>query len=272
MVCGQVFGRAYINDRSAGTSVFLTWIDRQNVIESRVIDLVKELPYFLLLLLILQRFDDAKWGYLSECPDSKVKTETKGGVLVASLAGDDKNIIFYPDIDDIYLGTTLIGRGTSVNGGKIGLVSNHNPGDFPTSEILRNGNDIMVKIYWPEEARKSEVEILKKAEECGKKIKFIENHIPEMVFHQDPNFLCSSTKMIREFLGLPTNGSRRLRIIAFRRLQPIRKLEEKEMLKAYLDCFFCKYREQLTHRLRVLTSPRYRPFLFVEDGDSTRGR
>ena len=62
------------------------------------------------------------------------------------------------------------------------------------------------------------------------KIDFIANHIPEMVCHLDPNFLCSSTKTTRQFLGLPTDSFPRLRIIAFRRLVPIRKLNEKHML------------------------------------------
>jgi len=108
------------------------------------------------------------------------------------------------------------------------------------TEKLREGNSLVVNIYWPEESRTSEVEILKKAKEYGKKIDFIGNHIPEMVCHLDPNFLCSATKTIRQFLGLSTDGSRRLRIIVFRRLQPIKELKEKDMLTAHLQCFFCK--------------------------------
>ena len=87
----------------------------------------------------------------------------------------------------------------------------------------------------------SEVEILKKAKECGEKIEFIRNHIPQMVGHLESNFLCSSTRTVREFLDLPTEGSRRLRIIVFRRLVPIKELEENDMLTAYLYCFFCEY-------------------------------
>jgi len=86
------------------------------------------------------------------------------------------------------------------------------------------------------------VEILKRAKEYGKKIPFIGNHIPEVVCHRDPNFLCSSTKTIRQFLGLPTDGSRSLRVIVFGLLRPIKELKEKDMLTAYLQCFFCTYR------------------------------
>ena len=226
------------------TSVHLTWIDRQNVIESRVIDLADDLPHFLLLLLILQRFDDAKWGYFTECSQSRMKVEPWAKLSTVSFvadgeAGQGVTIVFYPDDHEIYLGTSLIGRGTSAVGGTRG----------PPPELtqlgdtgkLREGNDLVVKIYWPEEKRTSEADILKKAKEYGEKIDFIGNHIPEMVCHWNSNFLCSSTKTIRQFLGLPTDGSRRLRVIGFPRLQPIKELKEKDMLTAYLQCFFCKY-------------------------------
>ena len=56
----------------------------------------------------------------------------------------------------------------------------------------------------------------KKAKEYGEKIELISNYIPEMVYHRDPNSLCSSTKTIRQFLGLPIDGPRLPRIIGFR--------------------------------------------------------
>jgi hypothetical protein len=153
--------------------------------------------------------------------------------------GQRITIVFYPDDHEIYLGTTLIGRGTSVIGGRKGPPPD--PTQFGNTDQLREGNDLVVKIYWPEEKRTSEVEILEKAKEYGEKIDFIGNHIPEMVCHRDPNFLCSSTKTIRQFLGLSTDGSRCLRVIGFRRLRSIKELKEKDMLTAYLQCFFCKY-------------------------------
>ena len=87
--------------------------------------------------------------------------------------------------------------------------------------------------------------VLNRPKERGRKIPFIRNRIPEMVCHRDPNLLGSSTKTIRQFLGLPTDGSRRLRVIVFGLLRPIRELKESDMLIAYLQCFFCKHPEQL---------------------------
>jgi len=203
---------------------------------------VDDLPHFLLLLLILQRFDDAKWGYFTECPQSGVRLEPVEKLYTFSFGVDKETgerVFFYPTHHNIYLGNTLIGRGTSVIGGRMGPPPG--PAEVGGEDKLREGNDLVVKTYWPEEKRTSEVEILKKAREYGEKINFIGNHIPEMVCHLDPNFLCSSTKTIRQFLHLSTDGSRRLRMIAFRRLLPIRKLKEKDMLTAYLQCFFCEY-------------------------------
>lgn len=243
MVRWWIFGWNRIDIFSTGTSFHITWIDRQNVIESRVIDLVDDLPHFLLLLLILQRFDDAKWGYFTECPYSGLKVEPGEKLSTVSFVtntetDEEITIVFYPDDHEIYLGTTLIGRGTSLIGGRRG--PSPETTELVDTSKLREGNDLVVKIYWPEEKRRSEVEILKKAKEHGKKIDLIGNHIPEMICHRDPNFLCSSTKTIRQFLDLPTDGARCLRVIVFRRLRPIKELKEKDMLNAYLQCFFCE--------------------------------
>jgi hypothetical protein len=205
---------------------------------------VDDLPQFLLLLLILQRFDDAKWGYLTECPQSGIRVEPVKELTTISFAAkketDEKvAIVFYPNDHEVHLGTTLIGRGTSVIGGRMGPPPEVT--QLGDTNMLREGNDLVVKTYWPEESRTSEADILRKAKEYGEKIDLISNHIPEMICHLDPNFLCSSTKTIREFLGLPTNGSRRLRVIVFRRLLSIKKLKEKDMLTAYLQCFFCEH-------------------------------
>jgi len=205
---------------------------------------VDDLPHFLLLLLILQRFNDAKWGYFTECSQSGLKVEPIDKLLTASFVADKGTdqkikIVFYPNDHAIYLGTTLVGRGTSVIGGRKG--PSPETTELGDTGKLREGNDLAVKIYWPEERRTSEVEILKRAKEYGRKIHFIGNHIPEVVCHRDPSFLCSSTKTIRQFLGLPTDGSRSLRVIVFGLLRPIKELKERDMLTAYLQCFFCTY-------------------------------
>ena len=160
--------------------------------------------------------------------------------------GQEREITFYPNDDIIYGATTLIGRGTSVIGGRMSSAPGPDDTQLRDRKKLRDANDIVVKTYWPEEARTSEVKILKKAEEYAEENEFIKNHIPEIVCHRDPEFLCSSTGTIRQFLCFPTGSCRILRMIASRRLQPIKELKEGDMLTAYLECFFCKYTKQIT--------------------------
>ena len=62
--------------------------------------MVDDFPDFLLLLLIFQRFDDAKWGCFAECPQSKVKIDGRKDLLTASFtagggAGQETTIGFY---------------------------------------------------------------------------------------------------------------------------------------------------------------------------------
>lgn len=202
-----------------------------------------DLPHFLLLLLILQRFNDAKWGFFTECPQSGVKIEQGQSPLTLSFVGDGETgqrseVVFHPTEYQIHIDKELVGCGASVIGGRRGPPPD--PTQLSNMDKIYDGNDIDVKIYWAEESRISEVEILKKAEEYGRKTDFIGNHIPEIVCHRDPEFLCSSTKMIRRFLGLPTGGCRRLRVFAFGALELITELKEKDMLTAYLQCLFCE--------------------------------
>ncbi|KAF9643779.1 hypothetical protein BDM02DRAFT_3122947 [Thelephora ganbajun] len=115
--------------------------------------------------------------------------------------GQRITVVFYPDDHEIYLGATLIGCGTTVNGGR--------RGPPPDSTQLGDTNNLR------EGKRASEAEIVKKARKYGEKIDFIGNHILEMVCHWDLNFLCSLTKTTRQLLGIPTDGSHCLRVIVF---------------------------------------------------------
>ena len=153
--------------------------------------------------------------------------------------GGKVRIVFYPFSDKIYLRTTLTGRCTRMIGGRRWPPHKRDK-STGNADGLQDGNDLAVKVYWPEESGTSEVEILKMAKEYGEKIAFIGNHIPEVVCHKDPVFVGSSTGTIRRFLGLSTEGSRRLRVIVFRRLVFIAGLKEKEMLLAYFQCLFCE--------------------------------
>jgi hypothetical protein len=64
---------------------------------------VGDLPHFPLLLPILQRFDDAKWGCFTGCPQSGVKVEPVETPHTISFVADAESderitIVFYPHI------------------------------------------------------------------------------------------------------------------------------------------------------------------------------
>ena len=151
--------------------------------------------------------------------------------------GQKTKIALCPLSDEIFSRMILRGRGTFIIGG-MEYTLYEAEGAANKVAAVKTKNPLVAKIYWPEESRASEVEILQMAKEYGRNIPFIRNHIPNMVCHEDPVFAGSSTSMIRDFLGLPTDGSRCLRVIVSPRLIPIRELKEKEMLLAYLQCFF----------------------------------
>ena len=65
------------------------------------------------------------------------------------------------------VGMLLIGRGTDVIGGRMGPPPEST--ELGNVKKLQQENDLVVKTYWPEENRTSEVEILKKAREYGER-------------------------------------------------------------------------------------------------------
>ena len=118
-------------------------------------------------------------------------------------------------------------------------MEDHDPGASNSADI-KGGNDMVVKFSWPRKSQVSEVDFIERARIIGESNKLVENHIPTVHGHLDPPYVTCSTRFIREFLRLKLNGERVLRVIAFRRLEEIKYLDEEHMLIAFLDSFFCK--------------------------------
>ena len=112
---------------------------------------------------------------------------------------------------------------------------------------------MVVKFSWPRSSRESEVNFVEKARKIGETNALVEGHVPTMHGHLDPPHVTCSTRHIRDFLKLDTNGERVLRVIAFRRLEEIKLLDEEHMLIAFLDCFLCKLLSDSLRRLMGLT-------------------
>ena len=218
--------------------MYITWSDRQSVIQSRGFDIIDNLPHFLLVLLIIQRFDLARWGFFTEFEGSEIR-QSQGFpnryVLEATFI-QGKLIHIFPQDDPIHSGINLVGRSTGAAGAR--YANDRIPSG---SKDTQDTNPMIMKFSWPEETRESEVEIIKKAMEIGENNKLVGGRLPKMLGNIDPPYITCSTRIIRTFLGLETAGARVLRIIAFNRLKELRYLDEEHMLIAFLDCFFCVF-------------------------------
>lgn len=230
--------------------MYITWSDRENVIRSGGFDILKNLPHFLLVLLIIQRFDLARWGFFTEFTESPVVAENSGKRILRATLEVNNVIYIYPYDDPIYGGVNLVGRSTSAAGAR------REPGpdsNTSNSQMIRDGNDLAVKFSWPRKSRESEVKFIEKAKEIGQSNNLVKDHIPTVVGHLEPAYFTCSTRPIRQFLGLDFTGERVLRVIAFRRLLEIKFLDEEDMLIAFLDCFFCRFPQQfLRYRMALI--------------------
>ena len=222
----------------SGTTIYITWSDRQSVIRTCGFDIINDLPHFLLVLLIIQRFDLARWGFFTEFEGSKIhqlRKYSERRVLEATFI-PDKPLTIFPQDDPIYSGINLVGRSTGAAGARdAGDEVPADPEDIP------RGNRLIVKFSWPEETRDSEVAIIKEAMRIGETNELVGGRLPKMLGDIDPPYVTCSTRIIRTFLGLETTGARVLRVIAFGRLKELRYLDEEDMLIAFLDCFFCTF-------------------------------
>ncbi|KIK35380.1 hypothetical protein CY34DRAFT_586747 [Suillus luteus UH-Slu-Lm8-n1] len=100
---------------------------------------------------------------------------------------------------------------------------------------------MVAKLYWPEEARLSEPEILAKVHAIAERDSRMKGHVPDMVWIH--KFDETSTIHIKEALGTnhAAQGSRVFYIIIFRRLEPITTLSGPEFRDAWWQIVVCHY-------------------------------
>jgi hypothetical protein len=106
------------------------------------------------------------------------------------------------------------------------------------SHSLNESTEFVAKLFWPEEARQSEPEILEEVYKIANENEDVMGHVPDMVwFHK---FEETSTAIIRNALGIDVMGSRVLYIIVFRKLVPITTLSGEDFLLAWWEVVKCK--------------------------------
>ncbi|KAG1787204.1 uncharacterized protein HD556DRAFT_1503681 [Suillus plorans] len=212
--------------------IYVWFFDRETSIQGAAINFVQDLPRFLVLLLIMQRMRYEQWG-LNRVFEPE--PGFSGEVMV-----EDTQIGLELDVksDERVTHFGIRGRATTVFPVRSKTLSGL--GRDPL--FLNESPELVAKLYWPEETRQTEPDILNEVYKIAQIDPDVRGHVPELVwFHK---FKETSTSDIRVALGLKDakrakQGSRVLYIIIFRKLIPITTLSGKEFLTAWWQVVKC---------------------------------
>ncbi|KAG2360900.1 hypothetical protein BDR07DRAFT_102286 [Suillus spraguei] len=211
--------------------IYIWYFDREDAIQCAGINFIKDLPRFLVLLLAMQRMGDEQWGHNSKF------THVPGVSCNVVIGNVDLTLDLKSDTRTTHFG--LRGRPTNVFSVQSKYLSDKKKRDICGNDT----NELVAKLYWPEERRQSEDEILQNVYAIASEESTVKGHIPDMVwFHK---FDQTSTVKIRKSLGIQDpdaeRGSRVLYIIVFRKLVPITSLSGDEFLSAWWQVVLCHY-------------------------------
>ncbi|TFK51583.1 hypothetical protein OE88DRAFT_1564233 [Heliocybe sulcata] len=217
------------------SAISLWWFDRGSAIRSEEIDFITGLPYLVVLIDILRRFDEHAWGFNRTFR----KTGTDDGKLQIDLTPLNKNqssVTVTLDEKSHARPIYLFGRSTDV-------IPVRGTDVRPT--WLGSSSEFVLKVYHPDEQRDSEVKILEKAYDVAfsnvKDSEYVRGHLPVLCASSD--FEDEYAERITKILGISRETKqrcfRRLRVILFRRLHHIYELSGQEFLGAFIDCFRC---------------------------------
>lgn len=179
----------------------------------------------MVLLYAFQRFSLAHWGRNTDFKHDEKNDSHK-------LMIDGVDLELHTSHKDRVAHYGLKGRATNVFPVTSAKLSKDDP------EIAKDG--MVAKVFWAEEQRTSEPDILKKVYEIAEKQNDVKGHVPHLLWHhkfKDP------TSKIREALGVPepAKGSRVLYILVFRKLKPITELKGTEFFEAWRQCIMCMW-------------------------------
>ena len=177
----------------------------------------------MVLLYALQRFTLGDWGRntaFGEDEEKGLHTITIDGVDLELDTSDEERVTHYG----------LKGRATNV----FPVTSKKLAEDFP--EVQEDG--MVAKIFWAEEQRTSEPDILDKVNEIAAEKENVKNHVPHLLWYHK---LTDPTSAVRKALSVPepTKGGRVPYILVFRKLRPITELHGEEFFKAWRQCILC---------------------------------
>jgi hypothetical protein len=225
-------GKLYSNhERLLDEHLWLWWYDRGGAVQSYGLDFVTDFPYLLDLFAILAHFNDKAWGFLKDIfPLSEDKQMFR-------VTLDDTEFDILDSLAPKNL--TLFGRATTVC-----PVKSNDVHPLDLAEGL-DDEELIAKIYWPEDARTNEKDLLDLAYAIGSQSngEDVRGHLPVLVasgtfFGQDADAVKR-----KKILQLPNHRyiSRCIRILIFYKLRPIWELAGEDFLTAWVDCLRCEF-------------------------------
>ncbi|KAK7029409.1 hypothetical protein VNI00_014663 [Paramarasmius palmivorus] len=157
--------------------LWIWYFDRESPIQSSGFDILEDLPYFLALLFILQRFDKKDWGFIPELSTDEIR-----------LGGRTSNVFHRNREESMTAHHGLSGRYPQV---LYGTFQQRHAAFKPThAEVIRT----------------SEVDILNKAHKLLKGVPNMQACLPELLDFKD--FDDFNTSHIRQALGIKADGDK----------------------------------------------------------------
>ena len=206
--------------------IWLKWYERSGCIQTYGLDFITDLPWLMVLLVILKYFDDTAWGecceVFSPLQDNKINF-TLGGTTFSTEDWRPSHL-------------SLFGRGTNIV-----TVTSKDVNPLDLNSRLDNV-EMTAKIYWPEDTWQAEDELLNFAYAVSEQSVHVRGHLPRMIASgsfrtkDDP---IVKRKELLEFGEVGKFTQRRLRILVFFKLRHIRELTNDEFMIAWVDCFQC---------------------------------
>jgi hypothetical protein len=115
-----------------------------------------------------------------------------------------------------------------------------------TSQVLADicaaaqENGMVAKIFWTEEQRTSESDVLQKDE--GNLKSNVKNHVAHLFwYHKFDEPTSEVRKLLQVGLAEPKMSSRALYILVYRRLQSITELHSKDLFNVWQQCILCTW-------------------------------
>jgi hypothetical protein len=256
--------------------LWILYFDRQGIIQSDGINLIQDLPRFLVLLLAFQRFNLEDWGVVTALnPKAELVHQLNPPVPQEMEArhryptrGDDRredqrsravrettpkdcvvDVAKHLDLgfkDQAYALDTLRIQTDELPSYRpqclAGRATTVVDGRPVTMKYKSSEKQVVCKIYHPEVARKNEGEIIQHMykEVEGGNDPDMRKHLPTMLLYGD--IRGSLTNRVRSFLGITWKGHRTMRLVVFVKLREITELTGEKFIKAWFEIVKCESR------------------------------